>query len=86
VLIYKEVLSNIVRHAEAQRVAIRFGIRHGRFHLEVHDDGKGFDAHAPSAGNGLLTMRRRADGMGATLDIRSTPAGGTVVTLDGKIP
>jgi signal transduction histidine kinase len=86
VLIYKEILSNIVRHADAQRVEIHFGIRHGRFHLEVRDDGKGFDLHAPSAGNGLLTMRRRADGLGATLDIRSTPAGGTVVALEGKIP
>jgi ligand-binding sensor domain-containing protein/signal transduction histidine kinase len=86
VLIYKELLSNIVRHADAQHVDIRFAVRHGRFRLEVRDDGKGFDPAAPSAGNGLLTMRRRAAGLGASFDIRSEPAGGTVVCLEGKIP
>jgi ligand-binding sensor domain-containing protein/signal transduction histidine kinase len=86
VLVFKEVLSNIVHHAGAKNVAVRVGIDGGRFRLTVEDDGRGFDVSAPSSGNGLATMRRRAQQVGGTLDIRSMPGKGTIITMDAKIP
>ena len=50
-------------------------------HLRVADDGVGFEASADSAGNGLISMRRRAEKMGATLDVVSAPNHGTAVFL-----
>jgi ligand-binding sensor domain-containing protein/signal transduction histidine kinase len=86
VLIFKEILSNVVHHAFATSVQIRFGMLHGRYHLMVCDDGKGFDAARPHEGNGLMTMRRRAAGLGATLSIQSGAGTGTTIMLEGKIP
>jgi signal transduction histidine kinase len=86
VLIYKEILSNIVHHAAAGHVAIRISVHGGRFLILVSDDGKGFDTSQPSTGNGLSTMQRRAAQLGGTIAIRSTPGKGTEVTLDAKIP
>jgi ligand-binding sensor domain-containing protein len=86
VLVFKEILSNIVRHAEAGRVEICVGTDSGRFHLVISDNGKGFDAAIPPPGNGLSTMRRRAQQLDGTIDVRSSPGKGTTVTLNAKIP
>ncbi len=86
VLIYKEILSNIVRHAEASHVEIRLTMIRGHFTLEVRDDGKGFECARPTEGNGLMTTRRRAAELGATMTLRSVPGKGTHVVLTGKIP
>jgi ligand-binding sensor domain-containing protein/signal transduction histidine kinase len=85
-LLYKEILSNIVRHAEASHVDIRVCVDGGRLRLSVTDNGKGFDASLPSNGNGLSTMRRRAQQLGGTIDISSNPLKGTAVSLEAKIP
>lgn len=86
VLIYKELLSNIVRHASAKNISIWVGDHEGRLSLRISDDGRGFDPQRPSSGNGLITMRRRASQIGATLDIRSEPGKGTTATLSVKLP
>jgi signal transduction histidine kinase len=56
--------------------------------LEVTDDGVGFDTSADRGGNGLVSMRRRADRLGARLEIASRAGAGTGVRvtmpLDGK--
>jgi two-component system NarL family sensor kinase len=53
--------------------------------LEVRDDGRGFDSEAVAARGrrnfGLQFMRERADLVGARIDVRSRPDGGTVVRL-----
>ena len=55
------------------------------FVLEVRDDGRGFDSETVAAQGrrhfGLQFMRERAELIGARLDIRSRPDGGTVVRL-----
>ncbi|HTY00428.1 MAG TPA: two-component regulator propeller domain-containing protein [Bacteroidota bacterium] len=85
-LLYKEILGNIVRHAEAKHVEICVGVHGGRLRLTVADDGKGFDPSCPPPGNGLTTMRRRANQLAGNLDIRSEMHKGTTISLDAKIP
>ena len=57
----------------------------GEWVLEVRDDGRGFDVGAVAARGrrnfGLQFMRERAELIGARLDVRSRPDGGTVVRL-----
>lgn len=75
-----EAVTNAVRHARARRIrvaAARGG--DGRVRVSVEDDGAGFDAASVSAGHGLKNLRRRAERLGAGLDIRSTAAGTTVI-------
>jgi len=83
--IAQEALTNILRHAEASRVAVLLRRRGREALLIVHDNGKGFDVGAGQAAAlqgmslGLLTMEERARLAGGRLEIRSEPGKGTMV-------
>lgn len=81
-----EALGNAARHAAASQVTLRLAGDDARVVLEVVDDGVGFRVGAPPAGDperlgrlGLRSMRERAELVGGTLEVTSTPGGGTVV-------
>ncbi len=80
--IAQEALHNALRHADAARVAIVLEERGGVLRLEVADDGAGFDVGASTDRLGLISMRTRADRLGATFVVDSEPGLGTVVTLE----
>ena len=83
--IVQEALSNVRKHAGAQRVQLLVQ-RHPRWRFEVQDDGQGFDPQAvppDSLHVGLGIMRERAERIGALLTLHSLPNGrGTCVTLE----
>jgi len=88
-LILKEALTNVVRHAQATEVAVRFTSSPGRLRLEVTDDGIGLFGRAghgspgPSGGYGLENIRHRASTLGGTARIESrSQARGTSVVVD----
>ena len=59
-LIYKEALNNIYKHAGAKEVRIKLHIEKKCLHLNIADDGKGFDTTATTHRNGLKNMQHRA--------------------------
>lgn len=78
----QEALSNVVRHADASEVRIRFWTEDLGTGLEISDDGRGFDFEATSSsangrGIGLHSMRERAEGLGGRFEIHSSPGTGT---------
>ena len=81
----QEALQNVRKHASASTVTVSTALDGDSWILEVRDDGRGFDAGAVAARGrsnfGLQFMRERAELIGARLDIRSRPDGGTVVRL-----
>ncbi len=82
VLILKEALHNIVKHAEAEKVDISLNNEKDNLRLIVRDDGKGFDPQS-KAGTGLgqKSMRERAAEIGGELTVKSAPGEGTRVEL-----
>jgi signal transduction histidine kinase len=80
--VLQESLTNVLKHARATRVAVEVSLAGTppRFVLGVSDDGSGFDASASAAGRGLSGMRRRAQALGAELEV-ATGAQGTRVLL-----
>ena len=78
-LIFKESVTNIIRHSHCDRAAIRLAVEGSQLVLEVTDNGKGFDPTQRSDGNGLVSMRRRASSLGGTLEVIS--ASGTTIRL-----
>ncbi|HEU4628610.1 MAG TPA: two-component regulator propeller domain-containing protein [Gemmatimonadaceae bacterium] len=84
-LIYKEALHNVARHARARHVTIAIADECGRFVLRIEDDGVGFDERAVRAGQGLASMRRRAAQIHGRLDLASVPRRGTRVTLSAPM-
>jgi PAS domain S-box-containing protein len=81
--IAQEALNNIVKHAHATRADVLLELRDGSLVLVVEDDGIGFDPAAPerAQGIGLLGMRERAELVGATLEVESSPGNGTSIFL-----
>jgi len=80
----QEALTNIGRHAQADRVTIRLYEDDGDAVLEVEDNGRGIrepDTIDPRS-SGLIGMRERADALGGTVVIGTPPNGsGTRVTF-----
>jgi signal transduction histidine kinase/ligand-binding sensor domain-containing protein len=81
-LIFKEAINNAARHAGCSRVQVDLQSHGAQLILTVIDDGAGFDAAVETDGNGLVSMRRRAERLGARFEIRSRPGEGTAVRLE----
>jgi signal transduction histidine kinase len=80
-LIFKETINNIVRHADCARVMISLSIEGNRLCLRISDNGRGFDARDQTEGHGLSSLRQRAERLGALLEIESSPETGTTLEL-----
>jgi signal transduction histidine kinase len=82
----QEALTNIAKHAAASRVAITVTREDEQLCVEVADNGQGFvqdvDAERPRrrGGIGLVSMRERAELLGGTLEIDTSPGQGTRLT------
>jgi len=83
--VVQEALQNVRKHASASQVIVSGRAEAGDWVLEIRDDGRGFEAESVAARGrrnfGLQFMRERAELIGARLDVRSGPDGGTVVRL-----
>jgi signal transduction histidine kinase len=79
--IIQEALTNVRRHACAQRAWVRCRREPGGVCLEVQDDGCGFVPEDIRGGYGLRTMRERAAAIGGRLEICSRPGAGTSIRL-----
>ena len=93
--IIQEALTNVAKHAHARRVEVVFSLIGENVQVIIRDDGVGFDLTQRAAacqngrGNfGLDIMRERAEKIGGTLEVRSTPGEGTWVaaTLPRFLP
>ncbi len=83
----RELLLNVVKHADASGVSLRLRWLVEGLEATLLDDGKGFDvpgaAALPDATRsfGLFSIQERFDDLGGSVSIRSTPGEGTSVTL-----
>jgi ligand-binding sensor domain-containing protein/signal transduction histidine kinase len=81
-LIFKEAVNNIVKHAQATRVAILFSDDKGTLTLTIQDNGKGLPTDSSGKGHGLRNMKRRAEAIGATLTF--VQEAGTTIHVRGR--
>ena len=80
--ICQEALTNVARHAGAERATIRLVATPDRVRLAVEDDGRGFDAAGvPEDRHGIVGMRERAEVLGGNLEIRSGTGEGTRIEV-----
>ncbi len=82
--VMQEALQNVHKHAHATTVGVVWQRSPASWLMHVTDDGIGFDivkAARREKSVGLLSMRERAELIGGTLQIQSTPGHGTAVTL-----
>lgn len=82
--VVQEALTNVTRHAGAATASITVIVAEGRVRALVEDDGSGFETCAVSTRGrlGLKGMAERADLVGGTVELSSTPGSGTTVLLE----
>ncbi|MEO8816169.1 MAG: GAF domain-containing sensor histidine kinase [Mycobacterium sp.] len=92
--IAQEGLQNVVKHARATKVRLRFAVAAdpATARLEIADNGVGFDTFEHPVGGdemggyGVLSMSERAELVGGRLNIRSRPGAGTTVAATIPLP
>ncbi|MFO0852035.1 MAG: ABC transporter substrate binding protein [Gemmataceae bacterium] len=84
--ITQEALQNVVKHSGSRRVVVELNGTMDRLHLQVTDDGIGFDPDAAECrdGLGLVSMRERLNLIGGELVIESRPSAGA--RIDVHVP
>lgn len=81
-LIFKEAINNISRHAGCDEVTITLRLHDNQLLMKIEDDGKGFVVTKSAFGNGMDSMKHRANQIGGILRIESNAEKGTKVILD----
>ena len=81
----RELLVNVIKHAQASQVRISIGREAKNMFIKVEDNGVGLpvslDAPLAGRGFGLFSIRERLKYMGGHLEAESEPGQGTRVTL-----
>jgi PAS domain S-box-containing protein len=77
--IVSEALTNVAKHAAADRARVSLRRDGAVLRCEVADDGRG--GADTSTGTGILGLRDRAEAAGGTLSLASPPGRGTVVLV-----
>ena len=81
--IVQEATHNALKHADCNALVFSLAFRNNGFEFELEDNGNGFDmvAAIQKKRMGLANMNKRAERLGATLEVRSKPGCGTKIRL-----
>lgn len=85
--IFQQALMNVVRHADATKVKVRFAFDAEEVRLEITDDGHGFEVppnwmgFVRSGHYGLAGAAERVDSMGGVMVVESKPGNTTTVRV-----
>lgn len=85
----QESLRNVVRHAQADRVAIKLATAGRDLTLSIKDNGKGFDPAERQEGRwglGIVSMRERIRLVNGTLAVESRPGQGVRIVARVPLP
>lgn len=89
-MVLKEALNNVVKHAQATEVWLRVALEQGQLQWQIEDNGRGF-ASAPddALADGLRNMRERVAEFGGDCRLETRPGAGVKITVtlpinDGK--
>ena len=82
--IIQEAINNAVKHAKATKIVVNFEIDGSDLKISIIDNGVGFDQSTIEAGNGLSSMKKRANEIDANFEMKSSNKG-TGITIKFKM-
>ena len=68
--IFKEAITNVVKHAQADEVKLRFTRTSSGVECSIQDNGKGLQKDYKTTGQGLANMRMRAEQIDADFEVQ----------------
>lgn len=80
-MIFKEILNNVYKHAHANCIHIKIWNVKTKLHIKITDDGVGFDDNLDNGGNGLKNFQSRAVNNHIEIIVDSEIGKGTEVNL-----
>ena len=86
IMIFKEALTNCIKHAHCKNIYFRATINEQQLSFELEDDGAGIVFPTEGYHKGLNNMRLRAEKIHCSLFIAPRTPKGTLVRLVGKVP
>lgn len=84
-LLFKEVINNIVKHAEASHVKIQIKYQSRKLSVCIADNGKGFDLNKINKGNGLDSMNQRINQLNGKIEFLPNLPKGSLVKFELKV-
>lgn len=82
----QEALTNVQRHAKADKVRMTLGIEDGEINLTLRDNGIGLPGNADKLGFGLRGIQERAAQLGGRMRIEANPEGGAQICICLPLP
>ena len=76
--IIQELISNILKHADAHKVSLQFVKNENELILWMEDNGQGFDQATKKTGIGLINIKSRLELIKGKLNIETEPGNGTI--------
>jgi signal transduction histidine kinase len=80
--IIQELLSNTIKHAEANEVTIQFSEDNDTLNMIFEDDGKGFEMDKVNSGLGFSNIESRIRRLDGVFNIDSSPENGTTIIIN----
>ena len=87
-LVFKEAVNNAAKYSGCKNLWIEFSNKNNLLEMKIKDDGVGFSANTFETGagpgyggNGIASMKKRADDLKSTLKITSQPGLGTEIVI-----
>lgn len=81
--IIQEALTNFSRYAKVNEVEVSLRVKNGLIYLEINDRGIGFDPSAILSNSlGIRWMQERAELLGGTLVVETSPGSGTCIRVE----
>ncbi len=84
-LFFKEAINNAAKHSGAKKIIVNIAKKDSNIEMNISDDGSGFNTSAIFGGNGMNSLKKRADELNAMYNITSITNEGTTVQLKFRI-
>lgn len=82
VLVFKEMLNNVVKHSKAKKVRLDFQRCENTLHIHLEDNGTGILLPGEPGSRGMQNMSRRMERLGGQITWHNGNGGGTIVDLE----
>lgn len=80
-LICKEMMNNIIKHANADKIEMQIGMNKNMYYIKVKDNGNGFDPKVETKRNGIMNIKKRVKKWDGDIKIKSELREGATIEV-----